>query len=732
MDHKGQEEIALHRWAVIAEAAGDRLTPGERGALVRQIAARAHTAPGRVVPPLFAGHDRPLAAGLAQGRAGGAQALAPGGHRRGARPPGAVRRGRRAAAGAARPLGRADRLDLVSTGTGWRSPSGRSAASCAGPGCTARRWPPSRRPTAGTRRPGRTSGGSPTCWSARGCRSPRREGSVRARLFLIVDDHSRLLVDGRFFAHENARACQDLLRRAITRRGLPEVFYADNGAPFSNAWLARTCGVLGIRLVHSKPYSPEGRGKQERLNRYIREAFLAEAVHHGIESLDALNDLFAAWAGQVANRRVHAETGQTPIGRFEAAGPPRQASPDRLREAFRWSVTRRVTRTATVPLEGNAYAVDPALVGRRVELRYDPEDLTGHRGVPGRQARRGRDPVHHPPARAPRRPAGRPPGPGPDRDRLPRPGRRRARGGRRHRSQDRLHRPGQAHRRRTRPGPGTGTGGPAVSAAPWAAHFGLSRTPFGKSIPARDLFARQAHAEAIARISFCVVESALGVVTGDVGAGKTVALRAAVAGLDPTRHQVIYIANPAFGTRGLYVTIVRALGAQPRYLKAELMAQASDLLAAETAERHRRVVVICDESHLLQPDQLEELRLLTNSEMDSASPFAAILAGQPTLNRQLRMGMFAALDQRIATRFTIKPMDLAESAAYLRHHLKLAGRDEPLLADDAIARLHRVANGLPRALNNAAVAALIAAAAAGKDLVDDACAKKAVAELTRD
>ena len=96
---------------------------------------------------------------------------------------------------------------------------------------------------------------------------------------------------------------------------------SDNGAPFSNAWLARTCGVLGIRLVHSKPYSPEGRGKQERLNRYIREAFLAEATHHGIESLDALNDLFAAWAEQVANRRVHAETGQTPIGRFEAAGP---------------------------------------------------------------------------------------------------------------------------------------------------------------------------------------------------------------------------------------------------------------------------------------------------------------------------------------------------------------------------------------------------------------------------
>ena len=119
-------------------------------------------------------------------------------------------------------------------------------------------------------------------------------------------------------------------------------------------------------------------------------------------------------------------------------------------------------------------------------------------------------------------------------------------------------------------------------------------------------------------------------------------------------------------------------------------------------------MLVCDEAHLLDPAQLEELRLLTNSEMDSASPFAGILIGQPTLNRQLRMGIFAALDQRIATRFTIKPMDIGESAAYLRHHLALAGRDDPLFADDAVARLHRASGGLPRALNNAATAAIIA------------------------
>jgi type II secretory pathway predicted ATPase ExeA len=90
-----------------------------------------------------------------------------------------------------------------------------------------------------------------------------------------------------------------------------------------------------------------------------------------------------------------------------------------------------------------------------------------------------------------------------------------------------------------------------MSRAPWVTHFGLRRTPFSKSIAAADLFARAAHGEAVARIGFCVAEAALGCVFGDVGVGKTVAVRAAVAGLDPTRHQVIYIANPAFGTRGL-------------------------------------------------------------------------------------------------------------------------------------------------------------------------------------
>ena len=117
--------------------------------------------------------------------------------------------------------------------------------------------------------------------------------------------------------------------------------------------------------------------------------------------------------------------------------------------------------------------------------------------------------------------------------------------------------------------------------------------------------------------------------------------------------------------------------------------------------------------------------------MDSRSPFAGILLGQPSLARQLRLGVFAALDQRIAMRYHIGPMDIGDSTAYLRHHLALAGRSDQLFADDAIVRLHRLSGGIPRALDNAAVAALIAAASDGKEIVD-ACARKAVAELTRE
>jgi len=261
-------------------------------------------------------------------------------------------------------------------------------------------------------------------------------------------------------------------------------------------------------------------------------------------------------------------------------------------------------------------------------------------------------------------------------------------------------------------------------------HWGFTRTPFTKDLAPSMLHRYPGHAEAVARISWCVDEGAIGVVTGEVGAGKTVAVRAAIAELDTSRHTLIYLGNPAVGARGIYTSIVARLGGVPRFHRYALIPQAQDAIAAEVAERGRRVVVVVDEGHLLGADQLEELRLLTSADMDSTSPFALVLVGQPTLRQRLRLGAFAALDQRIGLRYAIPPMSQADTGDYLAHHLKLAGRSDTLFSDDAVARIHKASRGLPRAVNNLAVQALIAAYAAGASIVDDKAARAAVTEVT--
>ena len=106
--------------------------------------------------------------------------------------------------------------------------------------------------------------------------------------------------------------------------------------------------------------------------------------------------------------------------------------------------------------------------------------------------------------------------------------------------------------------------------------------------------------------------------------------------------------------------------------------------------------------------------MLTNHDMDSGAPFAALLVGQPTLRHRLRLGVLAALDQRIAVRYALPGMSPADTADYIRHHTRIAGRDDTLFSDDAITLIHNASRGHPRAVNNLAVHALTAAFAADK------------------
>ena len=116
--------------------------------------------------------------------------------------------------------------------------------------------------------------------------------------------------------------------------------------------------------------------------------------------------------------------------------------------------------------------------------------------------------------------------------------------------------------------------------------------------------------------------------------------------------------------------------------------------------------------------------------MDSHSPFACLLVGQPTLRRRMKLGVLAALDQRIGLRYAMPPMTAEETGSYLRHHVTLAGRSDTLFSDDATTLIHQTSRGYPRAVNNLALQALVAAFAADKAIVDESSTRAAVAEVT--
>jgi type II secretory pathway predicted ATPase ExeA len=252
-------------------------------------------------------------------------------------------------------------------------------------------------------------------------------------------------------------------------------------------------------------------------------------------------------------------------------------------------------------------------------------------------------------------------------------------------------------------------------------HYGFTRMPFGRDLAPGMLHRHAAHNEAVARITWCIAERAIGVITGEVGAGKTASVRT-----------VIYLPNPMIGVRGLHEAIITTFGQAPGQFTSRVIAQAAAALAAERDERGRTPVLVLDEAHLLRYEQLETIRMLTNHSMDADSPLACLLVGQPTLRRTMKLAVLAALEQRVALRYTMPPMTEPETASYITHHIKLAGRADTLFTDDAAALIHATARGYPRAVNNLAIAALVAAYAAGQAIIDEKAARAAISEVTGD
>jgi len=212
------------------------------------------------------------------------------------------------------------------------------------------------------------------------------EAVRRAKLYAFIDDHSRLLLAGRFHFSEALPHLELVFRDAIRAWSLPRRVYYDNGAVYRSRHMKQVVAELGIqRIVFTQPYRPMGHGKVEALNRYIRSSFLSELKASSIRTLDGLNEAFSAWADRY-NRRRHRETGEAPRDRYRRGLDALRFVDERaLRQAFLWKETRTADKAGVLSLMGCRYQVSAKLATRKLELRYDPEQLeqleVWHRGA---------------------------------------------------------------------------------------------------------------------------------------------------------------------------------------------------------------------------------------------------------------------------------------------------------------------------------------------------------------
>jgi len=260
--------------------------------------------------------------------------------------------------------------------------------------------------------------------------------------------------------------------------------------------------------------------------------------------------------------------------------------------------------------------------------------------------------------------------------------------------------------------------------------YGFSLTPFSQGVITSKLFPAPGQAELKARLSYLVTERGIGVITGDIGSGKSTAIRAFADSLDPTRYTVVYTANPLIGITGLYRDVLGQLGEPvPHYRQQMVLAirRSFDIL---TNERKKTPVVIVDEAQLLDQRTLEELRLLLNVRMDSQVAAVLILVGTTQLRRTLQLSIHEAMWQRTTVRYHLHPLDLTETGAYIRHQVEQAGyRGQPIFSDGFIAKAYDYTKGIPRQINIVCTHALMAGCAEKKQILDEFVFRQAIADL---
>ena len=263
----------------------------------------------------------------------------------------------------------------------------------------------------------------------------------------------------------------------------------------------------------------------------------------------------------------------------------------------------------------------------------------------------------------------------------------------------------------------------------YEAYFGLQERPFSKTPDPRFLFLSKGHREALARMQYAVEERDLVLLTGEIGCGKTTLSRALMDTLDDS-FKVVCLINPRLTPLEFLSSLARHLGVvEPARFKVDLLEQIGKILF-EYYENDMTPVVVIDEAQLVpHKETFDEIRLLTNFQLDDRNLISIVLMGQPELKQRLRHRAYEPLRQRIGMQFELTPLSQAEISEYLDFRMVTAGGKPGLFSEEAVAALYSYSNGTPRMINHAASLALLECFGRGEARIEQSVVDAVMLEL---
>jgi len=249
--------------------------------------------------------------------------------------------------------------------------------------------------------------------------------------------------------------------------------------------------------------------------------------------------------------------------------------------------------------------------------------------------------------------------------------------------------------------------------------FGLRTKPFGKTPDPAFLYESDQHREALARLEYAVEEKDLALLVGDIGSGKTTLSRALIDRVGEARPFILLI-NPRLTPVQLLRSVAQGLGIEPARFRNDLLDQIHTRLYALYEEKREPVLMI-DEAQLIPTKQtFDEIRLLTNFQLDDQNLLSVILIGQPELETRLDRDAYAPLRQRIGLRYRLGPLTLEDTCRYIAHRIDIAGGARNPFSRAAMEEIHQVSGGIPRLINTLATTALLDAFGEDAETIDSA------------